>query len=108
MLSYMICGCTLRSDLPLPELALANGTPSEFTFRFFAHADNVSEPYDWLNNWSLPDGQIWLAVAKLASGYLLRFPAFADFVVSFDGRVVCCYSKADTPLETIRHLFLNQ
>jgi hypothetical protein len=92
----------------IPELVLANGIHPEFTFRLCGRTDDVLEPCHLLNNWSLPDGKVWLAFAKLATGYLLRFPAFADFVVATDGRAVCCYPRADTPIETVRHLLLNQ
>jgi hypothetical protein len=54
------------------------------------------------------DGSIWLAFGKLETGYLLRFPELADFVVSADARTLRCYLRANCPPETIRHLLLNQ
>ena len=108
MWSYMMCGHAFHSDMPIPELALANGIHPSFTFRCVTRTDDYFAPCNWLNSWSLPDGEVWLAFAKLATGYLLRFPAFADFVVSTDGRVVCCYPRVGTPSETVRHLLLNQ
>jgi hypothetical protein len=108
MLSYGICGYTFHSDIHIPELAFAHRTPPEFTVRSFVRTDDFLEPCNWLNHWYLSDGKVWLAFAKLETGYLLRFPEFADFVVSTDGRTICCYSRADTPIETVRHLLLNQ
>jgi hypothetical protein len=108
MLSYGICGCTFHSDTPIPELTVANGISPEFTFQLFERTGDFLGSCNWLNNWYSPDGKVWLAFTRLETGYLLRFPAFADFVVSVDGRAVCCYPRADTPLETVRHLLLNQ
>jgi hypothetical protein len=108
MFSYMICGYTFHSDISIPELILTNGISPEFTFRLFRSTTNFLEPCNWLSNAYLPNGKVWLALAKLETGYLLRFPEFADFVVAANGRAVCCYARADTPLETVRHLLLNQ
>jgi hypothetical protein len=80
----------------------------EFTFQLCADTKDFSEPCHWLNHWYSPDGSIWLAFAKLEAGYLLRFPALADFVVSADARAVYCSLQANCPPETIRHLLLNQ
>jgi hypothetical protein len=89
-------------------LALANERPPEFAFQLFAYAQDDSAACTWLNHWYWPDGTVWLAFARLATGYLLHFPALADFVVSTDARAVRCYPQADIPLETVRHLLLNQ
>jgi hypothetical protein len=94
--------------MPIPELTVANGISPAFTFQLFERTGDFLGSCNWLNNWYSPDGKVWLAFARLETGYLLRFPAFADFVVSIDGRAVCCYPRADTPLETVRHLLLNQ
>jgi hypothetical protein len=65
-------------------------------------------PYQWFHHWVLSDGKVWLSFAKYHSGYLLRLPDLADFLVSTDGKQIRCYPDPDTPLETIRHLFLDQ
>lgn len=108
MFSYRICGCTFQSNLSIPELAPAGEQPTGFTFQLLAGAKDFSTACSWLNHWYLPDGTIWLAFARLETGYLLRFPALADFVVSTDARAVRCYPQAEIPLETVRHLLLNQ
>ena len=92
----------------MPELVHVDGVQPAFTFQLFASTRDSSESYHWLNHWYSPDGTIWLAFAKVEAGYLLRFPELADFIVSTDARSVCCYPRADIPLETIRHLLLNQ
>lgn len=107
-MSYRICGCTFRSNVPIPELVFDDERPPEFTFQLCAGAKDFSKPRHWLNQWYARDGSIWLAFAKLQAGYLLHFPALADFVVSADGRAICGYLPADCPPETMRHLLLNQ
>lgn len=60
------------------------------------------------HTWSFPDGTLWTEFHRLDTGYLLRFPDLADFVVSADGRAVTCYAVPEVPDDTVRHLFLNQ
>jgi hypothetical protein len=71
-------------------------------------AHGEPEPGAWLNYWYTPDGSVWLAFARLGDDYLLRFPALVDYVVSDDARAISCYPQQDVPLETVRHLLLNQ
>ena len=42
------------------------------------------------------------------SGYLLRFPDLADFLVSSDGDLVVCHPVPGVSAATIRHLYQNQ
>jgi hypothetical protein len=57
---------------------------------------------------AFPDGTAWTQFYRLDSGYLLRFPDFADFQVSADGLVVTCFPTPDTSDATSQHLYLNQ
>jgi hypothetical protein len=50
----------------------------------------------------------WLSFARTASGYLLRFPALADFEVSRDGTRIRARSRKTVPPDTVRHLLLDQ
>jgi hypothetical protein len=108
MLSYTICGYAFNSNVPIPELGLAHTIHPEFTFQLCAEPKDLSESCTWLNHWCSLDGTIWLAFGRLEAGYLLRFPELADFVVSTDAHAVYCYPSVDIPLETVRHLLLNQ
>lgn len=58
--------------------------------------------------WSLPDGSEWTAFYRVASGFLLRFPDLADYIISADGRHVTCTPALDVSLATAEHLYLNQ
>jgi hypothetical protein len=108
MFSYRICGHTFRSNVPIYELVTDDERQPEFTFQLCAETKHFTESCHWLNHWYSLDGSVWLAFARLEAGYLLRFPAYADFVVSTDARTVCCYLRAKCPPETMRHLLLNQ
>jgi hypothetical protein len=94
--------------MSIPELSAVDNLESEFTFQLDSEPWQQREPIRWLNHWYLYDGSKWLSFARLESGYLLRFPAFADFTVSVDGHEICCYPRVQCPVETIRHLLLNQ
>lgn len=72
------------------------------------HVLDEPEPGAWFNKWFTPDGSLWLAFARLGDGYMLRFPALVDYFVSGDARVITSYSQPGVPLETMRHLLLNQ
>lgn len=108
MLSYTICEHTFHSNVPIPELVPGNQGQPEFTFQVCPDTKDVSESCRWLNHWYALDGSVWLAFGKFEAGYLLRFPALADFVVSSDARTMSCYLRANCPRKTMRHLLLNQ
>jgi hypothetical protein len=108
MYSHRISGTTFHSSVILPELVPdVNGTP-EFTFQLCEEHCDFLTPTFWLNHWYSYDGSIWLSFAKIDNGYLLRFPDYADFIVSKDGRNISCILRQNCPHETMRHLLLNQ
>jgi hypothetical protein len=108
MFSYKICGYIFRSNVAIPELVACDERESQFIFQLYADSKHSSGTCQWTNHWYSLDGSIWLAFARLEAGYLLRFPEYADFVVSADARTVSCYLQAKCPPETMRHLLLNQ
>jgi hypothetical protein len=108
MYSYQISGTAFQSSVFLPELVSdVNGTP-EFTFQLGDEPRDFLTPSLWLNHWYSYDGSIWLSFAKIDDGYLLRFPDYADFIVSRDGRNINGILRQNCPHETMRHLLLNQ
>ena len=60
------------------------------------------------HEWVFPDGSSWTQFHRTESGYLLRFPGLADYLVSGNGRNVWCHPVPGVSDETIRHLYLNQ
>ncbi len=107
MPSYSVCGLTLASNMLLPELVTAHNKEPELSFSFF-NGQRVDAPSHWLRHHRLSDGQLWLSLAKLETGYLLRFPGLADFHVSAAASEIRCCARASISSETIRHLLLDQ
>jgi hypothetical protein len=60
------------------------------------------------HEWVLPDGTPWTQFHRVQSGYLLRFPGLADFMISDVELAVSCCPLPDVDEHTIRHLHLNQ
>ena len=107
MALYSICGFTLESNIALPELLPAYNKKPELAFRLL-RAQRVDASFPWLHHYPLSDGRPWLSVGELGTGYLFRFPDLADFHLLPKAKEIRCYPNPNTPLETIRHLFLDQ
>ena len=105
---YRACDLVLASNVPLPELPPANGSEPECSFQVLSGRGLKPASKDWFHQWYFPDGEPWLRMAKQESDFLLRFPDLADFVVSTDGKLIQCYPGSETPIETLRHLLLDQ
>lgn len=104
----------LASNTPFLELAAA--TPPETPDLVFellsAGLPPVEEIAEWFHSWRFADddenAEDWLKMAETPDGYLLRFPAHADFYLSADGVKIRCRPLPEVPPETIRHLLLDQ
>ena len=108
MMFYNVCGLVIGSNIPLSELLPVASKKSVCDFQFLPLTNYSFASHHWIHNWQLPDGKTWLRVAKTEAGFVLHFPAFADFFLSPDAKNIQCYPAEDTPLETIRHLLLDQ
>lgn len=60
------------------------------------------------NQWTIADDVVWTLFYRQKAGYLLRFPAMADFEVSADGRHVGGWPATGVASSTVEHLYLNQ
>jgi hypothetical protein len=105
---YRVCGLTLKSNIPLPELPQAGRHGVDCTFHLLPARELEPGSGQPFHTWELQGGEVWLSFEKRGPDYLLRFPDWADFLLPAGGMEVRCYPVPDTPLETIRHLFLNQ
>lgn len=77
--------------------------------RFEVAAERAQAPMPApFHAWDLPDGTPWTEFHREDGGYLLRFPALADFRVAADGATVICHPAPGTPGATTEHLYLNQ
>lgn len=107
---YKAFGLLIESDAPLFELVAPEPEKAEYSFRLAT--DQMSalpalEDADWVPQELFSDGSCWLSSARLGSAYALRFSGMADFLISPDRRRISCHSLS-APVETIRHLFLDQ
>ena len=55
-----------------------------------------------------PDGSPWVVFYRQEAGYLLRFPALADFDLTADGCDVRCRPVPGVSESTLEHLYVNQ
>ena len=107
-MTYAACGIVLDTDLWLPELEHAGRPDADCTFHLLPEQDRSAKPTSWTFERSFADGHPWLSVARHGTGYLLRFSDLADFLVTESGRAISCVPLTGTPIETVRHLLLDQ
>lgn len=67
--------------------------------------NTASEPFYC---WDWPDGTPWARFYRISTGYLIRFPAIADFEISADGQRVTCAAVPDVSNVMTDHLYRNQ
>lgn len=67
--------------------------------------DTAVEPFQV---WRTDAQAVWALFYRVGSQYLLRFPGWADFIISGDGLSVEVFPAIGVADETIRHLYLNQ
>jgi len=106
--TYRWGALAIAADLDFPELpgGAAAGAP---VWQFSLSTGRAPRrTRRWFHHWRLPDGRRWVAFARDGSGYLLRFPRLADFCVEVATRTISCYRTAETPIQTVRHLLLDQ
>lgn len=75
------------------------------SFSASAQSPRADEPFQI---WPSPDGTAWVQFHRRDGGYVLRFPALADFDVSLDGRTARVTPVPGVSDGTIEHLYLNQ
>ena len=61
-----------------------------------------------LQQWPGVAGDVWAGLYREATGYRVRFPDLADFLISPDGRQVQVHPVPGVSDETIGHLYRNQ
>jgi len=109
---YRICGLTVGSDSPLPELPLADKNQNgqaDVRFRVREASERAApEPRNWVTSDALDNGQPWLSCARTDAGYLVRVHDLADFFIDTAGREVSCVPHSDISARTLRHLFIDQ
>lgn len=111
MARYRLSGFVIQSNVALPELPPARGTPSH-VLELDAAGPTIPDPC-WFHHWQEKRKRRWLSFARMPNGYLLRFPSLADFEITREGSRgalsrIRARPRRGVPAETIRHLFLDQ
>ena len=106
MPGYSAFGLVVRSNVPLTGLSEVTGKAAGCTFalRRGPIADRQTGRGHTLRR---PDGTISLTVVRCRSGYLVRFPAVATYLVSTDGCKIRCVRQRGTRPQTVAHLFVT-
>src|SRR5262245_37756006 len=111
MVLHRAYGVLISSSVPLPEIPLVWVTGPHIEFHFLLNRSiseaRCCEGLKWLHQSVLSDGTFWISSASLGEEYVVRFAGTADFLVSADKSRITCYSQANIPEETIRHLLLD-
>ena len=104
---YRVSDFTFASAIAFPELVPVGGTRPDCRLVRAAGPVAPARPA-WSHTWPDAGGGVWTRLARVRGGYLLRFPRLCDFLVLPGASRVRVYPWHATPIETVRHLFLNQ
>jgi hypothetical protein len=105
--AYEFCGTTIASEIPLTHLR--RGTRRGIGCSIALDRSGPRHPpAAWFHEWRPRGRGSRLAIGRCSEGYLLRFGALADCVVSADGSRVVAHPAGNLPDETLRHLLIDQ
>jgi hypothetical protein len=92
----------------LPELSEVETAKSIIRIRAGKEPESIPKNPAWFHHWKTTGGEVCISIAKLRDSYLLRFPQLADFILSQSGDSLRYFPGPDIPVESIRHLLLDQ
>lgn len=104
---YRIFNYLLDSSIPLPELPEVHGDTADFTF-CLASKPCFEEPEQWLHHWRSEGIGVTISFTRSDRGYLLRFPAIADFLINPACNMISGYAFNTDDLSSVRHVLLDQ
>ena len=114
---YSICDLVLTSNIALPELIQATEGNTECRFELLAGDLPCADGVEWFHQWTIEEDGVtedgarreepWLKLGRCSDGYVLRFPAYAEFIIAKDTNSIRCRPLAHTAEMTVRHLLLD-
>jgi hypothetical protein len=104
---YRVCGATLKSKIPFPELPRSSKRRPDFTLTFRQHNGRRMAGTKWIHKHVRPNGETWLVIGESEAGLVMRFPRLVDFVVSPGEKSISCLVRRKIPGNTMRHFFLD-
>jgi len=105
---HQVFDVLIESGIPLFELSATIAGKPDFHFRLAQLESFPQGQVSWLPQADLPDGSHWISCGGIGGLHLIRFAEIADFLVSVECREIVCYPQPEIPVETLRHLFLDQ
>lgn len=105
---YGIFDIALDSDIPLPELPEVATANTIISITAGLDTNTIPDQLEWFHHWETPEGEVCISCARLADSYILRFPESGDFIVSRSGNSIQYFTASNIPVETIRHLLIDQ
>jgi hypothetical protein len=107
MFNYSYCGQSIATTTAITELKIFQKTA--FYLQVFIEKNNTQEECtSWLHHWLTPNGEPSISYRQEDGSHRLRFPALADFLISPAADRITAYPAPGTPIETTRHLLLDQ
>ncbi len=107
MTGYSAFGLVVCSNVPLPGLPEVTGKPADCVLAL-RRGPISDRPTGRGHTLRLPNGTISLTIGRGRSGYFVRFPGLAVYLVSRDGYEVSCAIRPGTQPQTVAQLFLTQ
>jgi hypothetical protein len=106
---HRVADLVIQANIPLPEASSAGAQKAECAFHTmpsgYSAQKPIGEPFHCWNDLS-GEPYVWFSFHEF--GYHIRFRGIAEFLLSNRAEEIRCYPLPDVPLETIRHLFLDQ
>ncbi len=108
MTAYSAFGLVVASNVPLPGLPdAAAGRRPDFVLEL-RRGPITERSIGRRHALRSPNGTLSLTIGRCRSGFLVRFPGLAVFLVSRDGQKVSCAPRRGTRPHIVAHLFLAQ
>ena len=105
---YRIAGMAVESSIPLPGVLHAAGQKRECIFRCMTSQNFATVDVEPFHHWLDAGDEACAWFFRQEAGYRLRFRNLADFLISADAGEIHCCPLPEVPIETVRHLFLDQ
>jgi hypothetical protein len=105
--TYLYCGLPIVSNIVISELIQIRDRKGVINLTY-EYTQDQAESNLWTHHWQSPDGESVLSYRSQGTDQWLRFPGSADFRLSARAREVFCYPLPGIPIETLRHLVLDQ
>ena len=105
---YQLGGLVLQSALDLPDLEEVTARPPDCLVELEPDPLPPPAPGSCFHQERPGGGEVWLEYARIASGYRMRFPGVADFLLLERGRRVRCHPQPRISAAALRHLLVQQ